>query len=154
MQEYNTEYRFHNFIVFEPASLRINDADILAQGVEVREIFDDVTDTLYRSNTLENLIVQNRLDKIGKMLDLLENYDQLILTRFLDKIWRRYAYISNLGEVFVDLKTYQTVYPELTSKIETIKAMRDDDVSEFETDDTETDDSETSDSLETAKTDA
>jgi len=154
MQEYNTEYRFHNFIVFEPASLRINDADILAQGVEVREIFDDVTDTLYRSNTLENLIVQNRLDKIGKMLDLLENYDQLILTRFLDKIWRRYAYISNLGEVFVDLKTYQTVYPELTSKIETIKAVRDDDVSEFETDDTETDDSETSDSLETAQTDA
>ena len=41
------------------------------------------------------------------MINLLKNKNGLILTKFLNKIWRRHAFFSNLGELFItkgDLK--------------------------------------------------
>ena len=47
------------------------------------------------------------------MIDLLKSNNGLILTKFLNKIWRRYSFFSNLGELFItqkDLKRFAPNY--------------------------------------------
>ena len=124
MDEYNIEYRFQNFILFEPASLRVSDSDVLYRGFEVVDVVEEITSDLMANDSLANLIVKNRLDKIKKMLDLVTDYDQLVVTRFLDRIWRRYAYLSNLGEVFLDLKTFYGIFPDQRDAQDAVVADR------------------------------
>ncbi len=107
-----SEHRLQNFMVFEPASHRIQESDILYRGQKVRETFEDVMHYLSERQTLKDQILQNRLSKITKMLDLVQNYDQIVVTKFLDKIWRRYSHLSSLGETYLDLKTYLQVFPD------------------------------------------
>ena len=107
-----SEHRLQNFMVFEPASHRIAESDVLYRGQQVRETFDEVMHYLSERQTLKDQILQNRLSKMIKMLDLVQNYDQIVVTKFLDKIWRRYAHLSSLGETYLDLKTYLQVFPD------------------------------------------
>ena len=105
--------RHQCFVVFEPASIRINDADVLLIGDQVLEMYDKfMMNLVSREQTMTEKILHNRLAKIGSMLDLLQSYDNVIVTRFFDRIWRRYSYVSHLGELFVDLETYVDYFPE------------------------------------------
>lgn len=105
--------RFHSFIVFEPASLRVHDNDILLIGDRVRDFFDDLMAKLLKEDkSLKNQILHNKLVKIGHMLELLTTYDQVIITRYFDRIWRRYNYISHLGENFLNLDTLYSFFPK------------------------------------------
>jgi hypothetical protein len=106
------ESRFQNFIVFDPSSSRINEQDILFQGYEVQEIFDKLQDKLSSKSDIKTQIIQNKMAKIGQMLELLANYDNIIISKFFDRVWRRYAYISNLGENFLEIKTFLECFPE------------------------------------------
>lgn len=106
------DLRFQNFVIFDPASQRISETDIIARGYKVKEIFEEVIFVLSKGKNLQDLIIQNRLIKIEKMLDLVSDYNGVIMTRFFDRIWRRYAHLSHLGETFLDMKTFLKVYPE------------------------------------------
>lgn len=119
--------RYQSFVIFEPASFRIQSVDVLAKGWEVKEMVDSVAEFLNRNDSLKNLILQNRLSKIEKMMDLVSQFDNVILTKFLDRIWRRYSHLSNLGETFLDLKTFRQVFPNFDMSTSAILAQRLDD---------------------------
>ncbi len=105
--------RYHSFIVFEPASLRVHDGDILLIGDSVREFYDSLMIKLLKQDkTLKTQILHNKLVKLGHMLELLTNYDQVIITRYFDRIWRRYSYISHLGENFLNLDSLYDFFPK------------------------------------------
>lgn len=121
------ENRFQAFIVFEPASLRIPDVDVLLVGPKVRELYDQLMDKLFYDNTLKAQIIQNRIGKIGQMMDLLKSMDQVVLSKFFDRIWRRYSYISNIGEPFLDLSVFVQYFPEFSEDKQGLLAQRIDD---------------------------
>jgi hypothetical protein len=137
------ENRFQNFIVFEPSSFRISDNDILIKGYEIQERYDQIVSQLMQSNDIKSQIISNRLTKIGQMLDLLNNYDNLIISKFFDRIWRRYSYISNLGETFLDIRTFLTFFPEYEKNLDSIVSKRIDESNSnsFEDDDSNTENS-------------
>lgn len=107
----NANLTYENFIVFEPASLRIDKKDILLQGSEVVSIFQHVKQNYAQKNSLKDLILSNRLQRIGIMLDLVSNYDTVIMTKFISKIWRRYTYLSQLGENFITVSAFNDLFP-------------------------------------------
>ncbi len=132
----DNEQRFQNFIVFEPASSRVTESDILIKGEEVRDFYERVLMTLEESHSIKDKILKNRLAKIGQMLDLLVVYDNVIITKFFDRIWRRYSYISNIGELFLDYPTFNKHFQEFKDKKADLLAQRiDDDDDDEETDD-------------------
>lgn len=116
-------HRFQSFIVFEPASSRVGDSDILVRGEEVRDHFERIYYELDDFD-IKNKILKNRLTKIGQMLDLLVVYDNVIITKFFDRIWRRYAYISNIGELFLDYPNFTKHFPEHAGKKAELLAQR------------------------------
>ena len=104
---------FVSFIVFEPASLRIPDNDLLLIGDQVADLFDKVISSDSFESHIQDQILLNRLKRIEMMIDLLKSNNGLILTKFLNKIWRRYSFFSNLGELFItqkDLKRFAPNY--------------------------------------------
>ena len=105
--------RYNCFIVFEPASLRIHDQDIMCLGKDVQPFFDKLFQPLFKSqNGLREEMLFNRLSKFSQMLDLVTNKDQLVITKFFDRIWRRYGYVSHLGEVLFSLEDLIDYLPE------------------------------------------
>ncbi len=150
------DVRFQNFIVFEPQSVRVPEQDVLIRGYEARYVFDQVMAKLSRRDTIQDLIINNRLSKIANMMSLVQNEESIVITKFLDKIWKRYSYLSNLGENFLDLKSYLLVFPEYQSQRDTLIATRKvmddlDDGMDEETEETEGDSIESVDvSLHTA----
>ena len=116
--------RMYNFMVFESASSRVNPADVLVKGPQVKEMFEKAWEHTIANQGLKNLILQNRLEKIKQMLELLQTNDHVIVSKFFDKIWRRFSYISNLGEYFLDLGTYATLFPEAEKNIQDLLAVR------------------------------
>jgi len=119
-----SEVRFQNFIVFEPHSIRVPDNDIMYSGLKVRDVFDEVMSKLARRDTIQDLIITNRLSKIANMLSLVQDDTGIVMTKFVDKIWKRYAYLSNLGENFLDLKTFLYVFPQYDECREDVIAQR------------------------------
>ena len=111
-EEQENPDEFVSFIVFEPASLRIPDNDLLLIGDEVADLFNQVMSSDNFSNALQDQILLNRLQRIEMMIDLLKSNSGLILTKFLNKIWRRYAFFSNLGELFINQKDLQRLVPD------------------------------------------
>ncbi|MGE4169201.1 MAG: hypothetical protein AB7F28_00590 [Candidatus Margulisiibacteriota bacterium] len=118
------ETRCQNFIVFEPAASRISELDILITGERVREIAEELMIKVAGDESLPAVTIQNRLAKIGQMMDLLETYDGLIITKFFDRIWRRYSHVSNLGELFLDMKTFLEFFPQYGINPDIIMAQR------------------------------
>ena len=117
--------RYQCFFVFDPASIRVSESDIMFIGDKVTDVFASVMASFEgRENDLKVKIMMNRLQKISNMLDLLENYDNIIITKFFDRIWRRYSYISHLGEYFLDLPTFLTVFPDCDKNIDFTVAQR------------------------------
>jgi hypothetical protein len=107
---------FVSFIVFEPASLRIPDSDLLLIGDPVSELFENVMASPHFNNTIQDQTLINRLQRIEMMIDLLKSNDGLILTKFLNNIWRRYAFFSNLGELFLTQRDLNRLVPDATFK--------------------------------------
>lgn len=142
--------RMQSFIIFEPASIRVNDEDILLMGDEIMPFYEEFMEKLEDSNSgLQDQILANRLSKIGHMLDLIQNFEGVIISKFFDRIWRRYSYISHLGESFVDLKTFLNYFPDYDKKDSDLIANRFDDFGDDDSDDDsdDDDDSEDTDSL-------
>jgi len=128
----DNDQRFQSFILFEPAATRINDIDILAKGEDVIFLFEKVYETL-TNDDLKTQILKNRLSKVNHMLNLLTNVENIILSKFFDRIWRRYGYISNIGEQFLDLRSFQGYFPEYAD-ISQLVAQRLDDEDEDDID--------------------
>ena len=102
---------FVSFVVFEPASLRIPDNDLLLVGDRVTELFSEVINSNSYNDSIQDKILMNRLQRIEMMIDLLKSNDGLILTKFLNNIWRRYSFFSNLGELFVTQRDLKRLAP-------------------------------------------
>ena len=134
--------RYQCFFVFEPASIRISDNDIFLIGKQVRDMFDDVYHQVSENeDDIKMKILSNNIQKIGNMLDLLPSYDNVIITRFFDRIWRRYSYVSHLGESFLDLNTFLKLVPDYDSKKDLVIAQRIDiNYDQFEEDNDDDDD--------------
>ena len=136
--------RFQNFIVFDPNSVRVLDSDIYLIGDDVRKQFDLLYSRLNASQSIGHQILDNRLGKIGQMLELVSNYDQVIITKYFDRVWKRYAYISNLGESFLNFPTFAEYFPEEAANVGKVIADRvDEGAILFDTDDSETDSTDT-----------
>jgi hypothetical protein len=110
------ESEFVSFFVFEPTSLRVPDNDILLIGDSVVNLFNQVNQNSKNHDSLSIQILNNRLKRIEMMLDLLKNADGLIMTKFLNKIWRRYAFFSNLGEFFITKGELDQFAPNIIKK--------------------------------------
>lgn len=118
------EHRFQNFILFEPASSRITDIDVLVRGEAVLEMYETIIDKLSDDDSLKAQIMRNKLSKVGQMLDLLSAYENVVISKFFDRVWRRYSYISNIGEAFLPLNLFVTYFPEYKNEKENILAQR------------------------------
>lgn len=102
-----------SLICFEPAALRVPEDDILFMGPKVREVFDQIYFTLQQdAESLKTQILLNRFNKISMMLGLVKSYDDVVITKFLDKVWKRYSFFSNLGEVFIELNDFVNILPD------------------------------------------
>jgi hypothetical protein len=121
------EHRFQTFIIFEPASSRIHDFDVLISGAQVRALYDRLIHSLNADYSMKTQIILNRVSKIGQMLDLLKTYDNVIISKFFDRVWRRYSYISNIGEPFLDLPNFVKYFPEFGQERQGLLAQRIDD---------------------------
>lgn len=118
------ELRFQNFILFEPASSRITDIDVLVRGQAVVDMYETIMGKLSDDDSLKTQILRNKLAKVGQMLDLLTVYDNVIISKFFDRVWRRYSYISNIGEAFLPLNLFLSYFPEYAQDKENILAQR------------------------------
>ena len=76
------------------------------------DIFEKVTNSPHFNSSLQDQILVNRLQRIEMMIDLLKNNDGLIMTKFLNKIWRRYSFFSNLGELFITQGELNRLVPD------------------------------------------
>ena len=103
---------FVSFIVFEPASYRISESDILVRGYDVKKLFDDIFMQVSQANSLSEKALHNTLSRINMMLDLVKNYDNVVMTKFINKVWRRYGFFSHLGESFLDLDRFVQFLPQ------------------------------------------
>ena len=127
-RNYQSEIAYmKNFIVFEPSSLRVQEPDILIRGEAVRDLFDQLYDQIMRKDGIQDQIVQNRVTKIARMLDMLTEYDNVVMTKFFNKIWRRYSAISNIAETFMDMETYFKYFPDQVQNKDQLVASRLDD---------------------------
>ena len=100
-QKKEDDSKFITYLVFEPASLRIPDNDLLLVGDQVIDLFTKVMEKASLETSLEDQILLNRLTRIEMMTDLLKSNNGLIMTKFLNKIWKRHAFFSHLGELFI-----------------------------------------------------
>ncbi|MBI59783.1 hypothetical protein CL657_01030 [bacterium] len=134
--------RFQSFIVFEPASIRISDNDILYIGNNVQTIFDETFEKVsLLQNDIKMKILLNKFEKIGNMLSLLESNDNVIITKFFDRIWRRYSYVSHLGESFFSLDVFLDFFPQFDTESEKVIAQRiDANVDQFDEEDDDDED--------------
>ena len=141
------------FLVFEPASLRIPDNDLILLGDSAVDIFQQVSNSPHYNTSLQDQILKNRLQRIEMMIDLLKNNDGLIMTKFLNKIWRRYSFFSNLGELFLTQGELKRLVPDYTFNespilerfvVEEIDESDDDSDKDDNSDDKKTDDKELS----------
>jgi hypothetical protein len=108
------EDKYISFLVFEPNSLRIPENDILLIGDQVTELFQSIMESTDFNSSMTDKILLNKLQRIEMMIDLLKSTNGLIMTKFLNKIWRRYAFFSNLGEHFIlqeELKRFNPKFP-------------------------------------------
>ena len=139
--------RFQSFIVFEPASIRISDNDILYIGNNVQTVFDETFEKVsLLQNDIKMKILLNKFQKLGNMLSLLESHDNVIITKFFDRIWRRYSYVSHLGESFFSLDVFLDFFPKFDNQADTIIAQRiDAHVDEFDEDEDEDEDEDDTD---------
>ena len=146
---------FVSFIVFEPASLRIPDNDLLLVGDKVTELFSDVINSNSYNNSIQDKILMNRLQRIEMMIDLLKSNDGLILTKFLNNIWRRYSFFSNLGELFITQRDLKRLAPDFdfnTKKLILDRYIESDD-SDDNSDDTNNSDDNSDDTNNSDKSD-
>ena len=136
--------RYQCFFVFEPGSIRISDNDILFIGDDIKTMYNDVLEKVSMNDDIKHKILLNKLQKIGNMIDLLASYDNVIITKFFDRIWRRYSYVSHLGESFLDLKTFLEFFPEYNTRNDILAQRVDIDSQSFEEEATDDDDDEDS----------
>ena len=134
--------RYQSFIVFEPASIRISDNDILYIGNKVQTVFDETYEKiLLLQDDIKMKILLNKFEKIGNMLSLLESHDNVIITKFFDRIWRRYSYVSHLGESLYSLDVFLNFFPEKDKENDLLIAQRIDSAGdEFDEDDDDDED--------------
>jgi len=117
--------RYQAFIVFEPASVRISDQDIFVIGKDVRKVFDKTFDfVIEREDDMKMKILYHQMQKLSNMLDLIDDFDNIIITKFFDRIWRRYSYVTHLGESFISLKGFLDLFPEYNDKYSDLIANR------------------------------
>jgi hypothetical protein len=87
-------------------------------------MYEKVASEIEDNQSIKALTLRNRLSKIGQMLDLLVTHDNLIVTKFFDRIWRRYSYVSNISELFLDYPTFIKFFPEYEKEKENLLAQR------------------------------
>jgi hypothetical protein len=116
--------RFQNFIVFEQSSSRISETDVFLRGEKIIPFFNDLYQKIQQKETLKTQILINKFAKIQQMLSLVNNLDNIIVTKFFDRIWKRYGYVSNLGESFTDFETYKTYKDDALLNIDELIATR------------------------------
>jgi len=104
--------RFNNFIIFEPPITRIEQAHVLITGQKAVEMIYRLYFELKKQHSLQSLIIMNRLCAILKTLDLIANFDSLIITKFYDRLRREYSTISHIGERIIDCESFIHVFSE------------------------------------------
>jgi len=140
---------YQSFIVFDPASIRVPESDIYIIGPKVSDVVEEIFEKISESEQdIKMKILINKISKIRNMLDLVGNQENIIISKFFHRIWRRYSYISHLGESFLDLSTFVEFYPDGLKTADEIVASRLDISADadFEEDDDSDDSEDTDDS--------
>ena len=140
--DHESHLRYQSFIIFEPASLRVKSIDYYLTGEEVHEHVNLLLEKIdIQNDDLSSKILYNQLVKLENMLDLLNDYKGVVMTKFFDRIWRRYSYISHLGEPLINLNAYTNFFPDYLNCSDSLIAVRqygdDSELAEDEIEDTE-----------------
>ena len=140
--DHESHLRYQSFIIFEPASLRVKPIDYYLTGEKVHEHVNLLLEKIdIHNDDLPSKILYNQLMKLENMLDLLNDYKGVVMTKFFDRIWRRYSYVSHLGEPLINLKVYTSFFPDYLNGADSLIAARqygdDSELSEDEIEDTE-----------------
>ena len=121
--DFTNDSNFHNFIIFDDTWLRIGEHEIIMRGQEIYDTFFEAYEQIQNCDDIKAQIICHRLDKVANMLEMVKNYDTMILTKFFNKVWKRYYTMSENGEQFLDLSLFKQTLPDL-SKINPIFADR------------------------------
>ena len=103
---------YYTFLLFEPASFRATPDDILFSGEEVFDIFQKTYIQAAQFTDKKGQILFNQLSRIEMMLSLVSNPKNIVMTRFIHKVWRKYPFFSNLGERFLSMPEFKEFLPE------------------------------------------
>ena len=114
----------NNFVVFEPVSSRIAEHDVLCRGDALMELFEMLTASPIYDDKLKIQILGNRLSRIQMMLSLANNPENIVVTKFVKKVWKRYPFYSNLGEPFLELSEYLHVFPDFADNTDPLLVQR------------------------------
>ena len=93
------------------------------RGQEIYDTFFEAYEQIQRCEDIKAQIICHRLDKVANMLEMVKNYDTMILTKFFNKVWKRYYTMSENGEQFLDLSLFKQTLPDL-GKLKPILADR------------------------------
>lgn len=129
-QPKHTNEEFVSLIIFDPSSQRVDPEDVFLQGPEVKALFDRVFNIISTGRDIKEKIIYNRLSRVKMMLDLVKTFDNVILTKFVNKVWRRYGFFSHLGETFLSLDEliqYLPDYEKQQDKMILSRFVNDDD---------------------------
>lgn len=103
--------KYENFIIFGNNGKRLKPNDILLKNEPAYNFFQQLFAIISNKESFCFRSIQNRMDKINKMMSTLRDFDELYITKFTNRIWDRYRELSNLGENFIDFNLYLGVCP-------------------------------------------
>jgi len=94
-----------NFVITNTKKYRLKNNDILCEGkkcINVNKRLIKILESQTSSNneTLKIEILLNRIRKINRILEQCQHKD-IIITKFVEKIWKKSDFFSNLGDYFL-----------------------------------------------------
>jgi len=103
---------FFNFIITNSKRYVISKTDILVEGGKCRDLIVAIKNKI-QDKDIKSIIL---LNKINKILCLIEKTNEIVMTKFIDSIWLKYNFYSELGDQFLTLDEIKKFFPYLTDE--------------------------------------
>ena len=103
---------FYNFIITNPKKYSLSESDILVEGEKClmisNKLIKFVSSTISAEHKpiatpTEHLQKVTLINKLKKLNCMIEQSPEVIMTKFVNSIWQKYTFFSELGEQFLSL---------------------------------------------------
>lgn len=101
---------FSNFIITNSKRYVISQTDILFEGAKCKHIVDSIHHKIQPVD-LKSVTLLNKIKKIRCLID---KTNEIVMTKFIDSIWVKYNFYSDLGDQFLTIDDMITYFPYLT----------------------------------------